>query len=244
MRANTEELLGTLLGIQKGFGYCPIEVRVAISDNGIIERGYDEPRVLKADMIPESISQQLKEMKSACSLLSPKLGTAWLMKQEEAKRVAHFLVACHRPLTKEGDAKTGKKPTNQPSPGFVPRVGGICPKCQKHPLERGSIKRMDGTETDYLRCTGYPHACDAIFPLVAMPISANGAGGPAPDAAVPYAKISSVESPILKDGDACPRCKTGKLVHRKGNPDFLGCKNYSSKPSCRFTTQLDNSERA
>lgn len=240
IRANAKKLLGTLLGMQKGFAYCPIEIRVAISDSGIIDRGYDETRVLKADMVSESISRQLREMKSALNLFSSKLDSGWVMKLEEAKRVAKFLLENHQPKNKQ---KTEIKESSFQTETFIPRVGAICPKCNQFSLERGSIKRSDGTETDYLRCTGYPHVCDAIFPLVAM--SATGKTQVGVIGNLPPARGSISNSQDMKEGDNCPQCNSGRLVFHTGKfskPDFLGCSNFRGKPSCRFIKSLGNTE--
>lgn len=245
--ANKENLLGMLLGIkQKGFHYCLFEIRVAISDNGIIEeRGIEEPRVLKADMVSESIFKRLDQLKLADSLLnsllSLKTDPPWSMKVEEAKLVAEFLVCQHRPREQENKEAPEKIPKNSVTSHFVPRTGSICPKCKQHKLERRSIKRTDDTETDYLSCAGYPNTCDAIFALVALASSANE--NKVAENAPPIYKPSNQESPQKhKVGDACPRCKKGEVVLRKGTPDFLACTGFANKPRCRFTAQLDRIE--
>ena len=43
------------------------------------------------------------------------------------------------------------------------------------------------------------------------------------------------KAPVIKNGDACPLCKIGKIVTRKGKyGNFYGCSNY---PNCKFTKQ-------
>jgi hypothetical protein len=148
LRNNDKELRGTLLGMQKGFGYCPVEIRVAISNGGIIERGYDEPRVLKADMVVNSIQQRVKKLKSAASLFSLTMNDGWTMSSVEAWKVATFLVSENTPIA------------------------------------------------------------------IATP-------------------KATIEAPlVLAAGNDCPKCKSGKLVNRKGKTQFLGCSNY---PKCKFT---------
>ena len=156
------------------------------------------------------------------------------MKEEEARRVAEFLVQRHQPLSDQGPATnipTAPKPISAPSKSsqqdhFVPRVGALCPKCEKAKLVRKNVKRSDGTETDFLACNSYPKGCDAIFPVVALTYKAVAtvAGKPTP--------VKVTEPEAYKAGDPCPRCKNGLLVQRKSKTAFLGCSNY---PQCRFT---------
>jgi ssDNA-binding Zn-finger/Zn-ribbon topoisomerase 1 len=243
LRANAEHLLGKILfgKIQKGFGYCPVCIYVAISDNGIIERGMDVPELFKADAVAGAIAKKVDEFASKANLFSPKnlLSTdvVWDMTKDEAKAVAEFLVSEHtlpaRPVEAnqaiaETEAKPKLRPTSrrQPEKTFVPKVGAICPECGQQKLIRKSISRSDGTETDFLACQGYPSSCKALFPLVAVVRQVEPAG-------------EVIEIPAAKpvsEGMPCPKCNYGKLVKRKAKTEFLGCSNY---PKCRFTDYRD-----
>lgn len=238
LRANREQLLSKMLGaIQKGFRYCPINIYIAISDNGIIDRKIAIPELFKADQISNAIEGKLKELKKISSLLSLNLDTGWSMSGDEAETVARFLLSLHQPLQKN-DLKAQEKPsnlseikpaesitTNKSEKTFIPKVGVTCPECHKHKLIRKSVTRSDGTETDFLACTAYPKECKAIFALVAVTKTIN--------------KTENVVSNNLehKESDTCPRCKSGKLILRKAKTEFLGCSEY---PKCKFTSYRIN----
>ena len=232
LRANTEQLLSKMLGtIQKGFGYCPVNIFIAISDNGIIDRKTVIKELFKADQISKAIDDKLKDLKKASSLLSFSIDTGWCMSEKEAEIVAHFLLRQHQPKVKT-DASIPIKtklqlPTIKPTTekAFIPKVGAICPKCNQHKLVRKSISRSDGTETDFLACATYPKECKAIFALVAV---ANGVS-------LATSKIETKKE--LSANDNCPQCSTGKLVLRKAKTEFLGCSQY---PKCKFTSYKNN----
>jgi len=240
LRENAEQVLGKILfgKLQKGFRYCPVCVYVAISDSGIIERGMDVPELLKADVVSGTIAKQIDEFASKANLLSPKnlLSTdvIWEMTKDEAKATAEFLVSQHQPRLRVVDERERNEKISsevlsaQIGTTFVPKVGALCPKCGTNKLTRRSVPRSDGTETDYLACSGYPGSCTAIFPLVAL-VQQNEAG---------YAIKPKIEIPATEFGEdmPCPKCGEGKQVKRagvKGRSDFLACTNFR-KTGCDF----------
>jgi len=240
LQSNTERLLGKMLmgSVQKGFGYCPFFVYVSISDTGIIEQRTEVPELHKADEVTKAITDKLDDLKKKSDLLSPRFWltseVGWRMKLEEAKAVAEFLVTQHQPkinisplsveVAKEVSARKIVSPRKKNI--FVPKVGAKCPECRAAKLIRKSIKRSDGTETDFLACEGYPSSCKAIFPLVALVRQKE----------VSY-EIALSKTKAFGEGMPCPRCSAGKQVRRKGKngkSDFLGCSNYG-KTKCGFT---------
>jgi ssDNA-binding Zn-finger/Zn-ribbon topoisomerase 1 len=243
LRANAEQVLGKILfgKVQKGFKYCPVEIYIAISDNGIIQRGMDIPELFKADAVTGAITEKLAQFKSKANLLSPKnlfsTDVIWEMTKQEAQAAAEFLVSEHTPSVLPVKAKltvveTGSKSTSmqQPEKTFVPKVGASCPECGQQKLIRKSINRSDGTETDFLACQGYPGSCKAIFPLVAVMRQVM------PNYEVRETSVAA----SIGEGMPCPKCGTGKQVRRKGKngkPDFLGCSNYG-KMKCGFTEPI------
>ena len=86
---------------QRGFAYMPIQIMIAISDNGRIDRlnGWKEPTepfqtfVAKADQIPSKVKRELKRHRDALSLLN-KYGL-WRLDEEELNLVTAFLAAQH-----------------------------------------------------------------------------------------------------------------------------------------------------
>lgn len=233
LMANKESLLGKALfgSIQKGFVNCNISVYAAISDKGIIDREHEVKELFKADQICESITTELDSLKKRNSILS--VNPVWEITLEETKRVADFLLKNHHPLvinrTIESDESqkkskvVAKKTANQShqEKSFVPKAGAICPQCNSLKLIKKSIQRADGTETDFLACSGYPKDCKAIFALKAVAKNNDI-----------HNELKTSENELLKENDSCPRCKSGKLVKREAKTEFLGCSEY---PKCRFT---------
>jgi hypothetical protein len=173
IRANAEQMLGKMIGfVQKGFGCCPIIPLVAISRTGVIdvESGTLHKSVLKADEIAPEIARQIAKLRKKANLLNLSLETGWEMAADEAARVAGFLNSAHTPRVsqKPDTLPVAKESALQASPaqGSVPRVGAPCPKCATRKLVRKSVKRSDGTETDFLACAGHPNDCQQIFALV------------------------------------------------------------------------------
>lgn len=176
LRANCEQMLGKMIGLlQKGFFYCPILTLVAISRTGVIrvESGTLRKNVLKADEIAPEIAKQIIALKKKASLFNFSLETGWEMTEDEAARVASFLSGAHTAKTSSKPAiKAPQKKSDSDisvKSGSVPRVGAICPSCETRKLVRKSVKRADGTETDFLACSGHPKECTQIFALVATP---------------------------------------------------------------------------
>ena len=242
--AQTENLLGKILGsVQRGFGYCPVLSYVAVSDCGMIDRKDMVARLYKADDAVKAVTSKFDELKKSADPRSPKFWLStevgWRMKLEEAKVVAEFLLAQHQPISQAITVKNGKGASLpkvapvQMETTFVPKVGAKCPECGVAKLIRRSVKRSDGTETDFLACQGYPSSCKALFPLVAISsILRKGSS------VVPVFEKAIATNSIYIEGHPCPRCKDGKLVKRKSKTEFLGCSNY---PKCKFTDYRDQS---
>lgn len=240
--SHKEKLLGKIFfgKMQKGFSHCPVEAYIAISDNGIIQRGMDIPELFKADAVTGAITEKLAQLKSKLNLLAPKnffsTDVVWDMSKQEAQAVAEFLVSVHTPsvlprkiepvIAKAYSKLVTSSSIQQFEKAFVPKAGALCPECGNQKLIRKSIKRSDGTETDFLACQDYPSICKALFPLVAVVRQV-----------IPNYETS--ETPVIKptdDARACPTCGAGKLVRhngRNGKPDFFGCSNYR-KTKCGF----------
>ena len=232
--ANVRELLGTIAGIQKGFGYCPITVYAAISDSGIIHRGVDLPQAMKADAVAPAIKNWLKNCSVVKELFSLSLEVkpgGWKMGKGEAEAVAKFLLTRHTPLAAQ--ALTTVKILSEADPlplqGQAIQEGQACPECGQHRLERKTISRGSSSKRDFLACGGYPKNCKGIYPLPAINSEKKAKS-------VSDTKSDFVQPDALakKIGDACPWCKEGKLVERKGKSIFLGCSNYGKHQKCTF----------
>jgi ssDNA-binding Zn-finger/Zn-ribbon topoisomerase 1 len=232
--ANIRELLGTIAGIQKGFAYCPITVYAAISDSGIIHRDVDLPQVMKADAVAPAIKNGLKKCSLVKELFSLSLEIkpgGWKMTKSEAEAISKFLLSSHTPLRAAVPADDKKLPESAPISlqENIIQEGQICPECGQHRLERKSITRGSSSKRDFLACAAYPKSCKAIYPLPAA--TTEKLPKSAPEAEPDSAHKDAI---VHKVGDACPWCKEGKLVERKGKSIFLGCSNYGKRQKCTF----------
>lgn len=119
-------------------GQLPIDVLVAISDEGVILWPGSGPivGVCKADQVADKIrqSQQIKRDESATPILNA----------ANRQKIAEFLVAAHRPLLKR-DIEIAKPEAQNPAPrsasgydSLVPRksaTGKVCKHCGNSTLE-------------------------------------------------------------------------------------------------------------
>lgn len=98
------------LGIrQGGFKYCPIELRVAISTNGIIKGEEHAKEVRKADLIPKEIEERIDSHRDGGRLLNMDTSNDdgnYTFSDVELERVKSFLLKQHQP------AMRNKSPTN------------------------------------------------------------------------------------------------------------------------------------
>ncbi|MCG3148543.1 MAG: hypothetical protein PCFJNLEI_01987 [Verrucomicrobiae bacterium] len=112
-QAYREQLLGkTLLGtMQMGFRNMPMEVLVAISDTGSIQREGDSAQVTKADLITDRIREIVARHKKARALFSLNLDFksmdgAYNFKDEEVEAMRRWLIEHHYPKSLEQERKT------------------------------------------------------------------------------------------------------------------------------------------
>lgn len=102
LQDNREPLLNKMLGmIQTSFGGCPIEVCVAISDGGTINRvgeNVQVPELMKADLVCGFILGEIKRHRKARNLLRKADGSYGLYKlsPEEQESIREFLLQSHR----------------------------------------------------------------------------------------------------------------------------------------------------
>ncbi len=104
---------------QRGFMQAPIQLIIAVSDEGIIRRldGWEEPRkpfsvfVTKADLVPDKIDRELKRHRKGGKMLSihatGEYGL-WSMEAAEAGSVAEFLCARHAEPSQGPAAQPGR----------------------------------------------------------------------------------------------------------------------------------------
>lgn len=125
--------------VQGGFQYCPIQVLVAISDQGIIKRPrQDVPELHKADQIPEQVGAIIERHKKAYRMTSQndEVWGMYIFHPEEMVRVTEFLLDRHVPLVvaKPEVAQVEQSPVYQEqSSRRLPMY--LCMKCQSTNLE-------------------------------------------------------------------------------------------------------------
>ena len=165
---------------QRGFRNAPIQLVIAVSDGGRIDRldGWKEPRkpfrvfVAKADLVPDKIRRELKRHRAGSSLLKVKpTGDygLWSMEAGEAGTVAEFLVAQHAERPGPSTIRSNRAPVVCPPDRSSPirartasSVNAVCKHCGGRDLAARS-----GRYGYYWRCgacgknTTMPKACPA-----------------------------------------------------------------------------------
>jgi hypothetical protein len=114
---NVEKLLNKLIfGKQVHFTKMPIDVLVAISDSGIINRPQNNPldNVCKADQIADKVKAKVAEYRKKNGLLSLS-DPVHEFNKDEIQRISKFLLAHHKPAKAKASLTiTDPKPTNSP----------------------------------------------------------------------------------------------------------------------------------
>ena len=131
LNAHAGGLLGKIVGFQKRFGGMELDILVAISDCGIIERPRSKAavpkEVLKADQVVErvrTIYSQHQKANSLSAFLSPSAkvgGYTW--SDEELSRIESFLLERHKPGTASAPLTTAVEiPKAKPMPAPLKQV--------------------------------------------------------------------------------------------------------------------------
>jgi len=121
LEANVETLLNKkLFGNQSHFTKMPIDVLVAISDSGIINRPKSDKLdiVCKADQIPDKIKGISTAYRKKDSLFNFSLEIAYELEKDEIPRISQFLLVHNQPAKINVSSNINSKSTNnsnQPS---------------------------------------------------------------------------------------------------------------------------------
>ncbi len=122
---HVETLLNKMLfGKQSHFTKMPIDVLVAISDSGIINRSKNDKLdiVCKADQIPDKVKAIATEYRKKDSLLSLSLEIPYELAKDEIPRISQFLLTHHKPARIKGTSiNTNIKTTNNPPQSILER---------------------------------------------------------------------------------------------------------------------------
>lgn len=131
-----------LMGLkQGGFHYCPLQVLVAISDQGIIKRPRKKgvlPELNKADQIVDRVDDIIKRHKHAAKLTS-KIDGDWgiyTFHPEETERIRAFLLEQHvEPKTKSPAQPEMLTKSPVSSKGMGNKTTYLCTHCHSTNLE-------------------------------------------------------------------------------------------------------------
>ncbi len=97
---HVETLLDKLiLGRQAHFNEMPIDLLVAVSDSGIINRPKNDQlnTIFKADQIADKVKGIVSEYRKIESLLIFSLKSAYLFNMDEVSRISNFILVHHKP---------------------------------------------------------------------------------------------------------------------------------------------------
>jgi len=164
--ANNGRLLPTFLfgKLQKGFDNCPMEVVVAISDQGIIERRKDIHELCKADQVPARVAAIVNRHRKAASILGT-VTSSWSscdgvmnFSAEDRQKIVTFLIEHHYPLLqarpKKPAAQTAKI-SPAPTPPPLPLPEHRCPRCGS-PLVQRTARKGTHVGDQFWGCSAFP----------------------------------------------------------------------------------------
>ncbi|MBT3192546.1 MAG: NERD domain-containing protein [Verrucomicrobia bacterium] len=166
LNASCEELVGKALGvIQTRFTNCPMDVLVAISDKGTIERGMKMPEAVKADQVPDRIRDTVKRHKKASSFFNLDVRSndgIYKFSDDEMSNISAFLTGHHYALTEQRAEKRAQVKetraeytTPPPAPAPIETTMGKCAKCGTQCMIKW------GRYSYYWKCA----ACDSNMPI-------------------------------------------------------------------------------
>jgi len=135
LEANVETLLNKkLFGSQSHFTKMPIDILVAISDSGIINRPQNDKLdlVCKADQIPDKVKAIVTEYRKKNSLFNLSLETPYELEKDETLKITAFLLNHNKPATINASlSDTKPEPINIPkqpsSPIEIPSIVTVKP---------------------------------------------------------------------------------------------------------------------
>lgn len=150
LEKHVETLLNkTMFGMQCHFTKMPIDVLVAISDSGIINRPKNDKLdiVCKADQIPDKVKAIAMEYRKKNSLLSLSLDPAYEFGKDEIPRISQFLLTHHKSAKAKSAINRDNEPkhkvlntpqkvdiSHKPSIKTIKSSANTCSHCQSHNL--------------------------------------------------------------------------------------------------------------
>jgi len=183
LRRNRTEILGKIIGMQKGFGAWQLDTLVAISADGSFSRtSVRPPEAHKADQIVDQIRALIERQRKQTGLI----GKFVSISAAETKILAERLHADHRPRKPVTQAVV---PPPQPRAAEAEAAGPtICRHCGS---SEGNSRK--GRYGPYFACS----ACGKNTTLAAKGDRPAGAAPPVPEVTVPPAKVSAQAAPPI-----------------------------------------------
>jgi hypothetical protein len=166
LQAHREEMRGKfLLGLrQAGFQKMPLDILVAISDSGVIDRKTSIPEVAKADQIPDRIQLRVKEYRHANHPLNLSVKSSLIyaaFTEEETDRITAFLLKRHTPLVHMEMASA--EPAQVPRPPSRPEEQLLSTPVCRH-CASAQVSIQSGPYGYYFKCG----ACAGNTPIREM----------------------------------------------------------------------------
>ncbi len=164
------EVLGKVLGLQRRFDRFPMDVLVAISDEGVLKRKPDvAPEACKADQIVDRIDQLIGHYRRLASPFAPTLKVAISFAESHIDRITSLLIALHTPLQLQPE-HAAPSPINRQRAGALAGAtttdavdsaaqtwsASVCRRCG------GAKLKLEYRFNFFLRCLD----CDGSTPLV------------------------------------------------------------------------------
>ena len=217
-----------ILGRRAQFTKMPIDVLVAISDSGIINRPINDKlkTVCKADQIADKVREIVSEYRKIDSLLTFSLKSAYLFDMDEVPRISQFLLTQHKPAKiKESFTNTNSKPTSL-SAQIVPDIKSPSASNPIATAKPASLpkKIIPVTPSDYQK-SDVSH--NPVVKTV-KPTSTNTCS----HCQSPNISILYVHSYFFKCNDCgkntaikniCPSCGDREKIRKSGLQFFSGC---------------------
>ena len=224
LRRNREALLGrmpfgtrTLAKVlngtdRRGFGALPVQLVIAVSDQGRIERfdGWNEPRkpfrviVAKADSVPDKIASELERHRAGSRLLHVKPGVygLWSMEASETATVAEFLAARHR------SRSSAPRSTSSLAPMDNAKRSSNLDSVRAEPVRRPVCKHCGASDLSARWGKyGYHWRCGVCGKNTKMPVECPACGARR-ERADPIVKIRKEGARYFRECSACGTSQT------------------------------------
>ncbi|MBD2189077.1 nuclease-related domain-containing protein [Pseudanabaena mucicola] len=217
---HVESLLNKMLfGMQSHFTKMPIDVLVAISDSGIINRPANDKLdiVCKADQVPEKIKAIASEYRKKSSLFNLSLETAYELNKEEISKISKFLLAHHQPVKNKPLVDSPMQniaiatPQSPPPKKIIPTSSRRLPKPDPPPKPVAKPVAIT-TKNTCTHCQS-PNIAIAYVHSYFFKCNACGKNTPIKNTCPTCCDRERIRKSGLQFFSECEKCKTSRLFH-------------------------------